>query len=301
MIKPTRNSPIRMSASRRAFNAVNITLLGLMAALCIAPVINIFSISLSSSVAATAGRVTFWPVDFSLVAYRMAFSNQYFFGALWISIQRVVLGTAITLFLNIITAYPLSRDTCYFKARKYYIWFYFFPMLFGGGLIPTFLVVKFTGLYDTIWALIVPGAVGIYNCILMLNFFRQLPKEMEEAAIIDGAGHGTILWKIIVPVSKPSIATVALFIIIAHWNEWFSAMIYMKGMSHYPLQTYLQSMLNLDLTQIQDFKQRMKASALSPKTLRAAMVFLTALPILAVYPFLQKYFTKGLVLGSVKG
>lgn len=246
-----------------------------------------------------AGEVTFWPVHFTVAAYKVAFSNSFFWSSMRISIARVIL--AITMVLNVITAYPLFRDSSYFRARKYWIWYFFFPTLFSGGVIPTFLVVKFTGLYDTIWALVIPGCAGIWNCILMLNFFRQLPKELEEAAIMDGGGHLTVLTKIILPVSKPVLATVALFTMVSHWNDWFGAYIYASNPQHYPLQTYLMSMLNIDVTKITDIKARELISQMSPKTLRAAMVFITALPILLVYPFLQKYFAKGLVLGSVKG
>lgn len=292
---------VRFGLAYDLFYGFNIVFLSLLALLCLLPLVNILAISLSDAAYAMAGDVTFWPVHFTLSAYIVAFSNRFFWGAMSISLQRVIFGTAITMALNVITAYPLSRDSGYFRARRYWIWYFFFPTLFGGGLIPTFLIVKFTGLYDTLWALIIPGCAGIWNCILMLNFFRQLPKELEEAAIMDGAGHMTVLWRIIAPVSKPVIATVALFTMVNHWNDWFTALIYMSKPQHYPLQTYLQSLLNLDLTKVTDFKQRQLLDKMSPKTLRAAMVFVTALPILMVYPFLQKHFAKGLVLGSVKG
>jgi len=296
-----KNGVMKQGVAYDVFYVVNIVFLSLTALLCLLPMFNILAISLSNATNARAGDVTFWPVNFTVASYQVAFSNKFFWSSLTISLERVLLGTTITMFMNIITAYPLSRDSGYFKARKYWIWYFFFPTLFGGGLIPTFLVVKFTGLYNTIWALVIPGCAGIWNCILMLNFFRQLPKELEEAAIMDGAGHMTVLWRIIVPVSKPVLATVALFTMVGHWNDWFAALIYSNGPQHYPLQTYLQSMLNLDLTKVTDFKQRQLLEQMSPKTLRAAMVFITALPILMVYPFLQKHFAKGLVLGSVKG
>lgn len=296
-----KNSAVKFGRGYEVFYAFNIAFLLALALLCLLPLVNILAISLSDATNALAGDVTFWPVNFTLSAYLVAFSNGFFWSSMSISLQRVIIGTALTMALNVITAYPLSRDSGYFKARKYWIWYFFFPTLFGGGLIPTFLVVKYTGLYDSIWALIIPGCAGIWNCILMLNFFRQLPKELEEAAIMDGGGHLTVLTRIILPVSKPVLATVALFTIVGHWNDWFSAYIYMSKPQHYPLQTYLMSMLNLDVTKVTDFKQRQLLEKMSPKTLRAAMVFVTALPILSAYPFLQKYFAKGLVLGSVKG
>lgn len=286
----------------RAFRAVNMVLLSIIGLSCLLPIVNIFCISLSSPGQAASGKVLFWPKGFMIDAYRKIFANTMFWNSLKISVQRVILGTALNLTITLISSYALSRDSEYFKARQYYIWYFFFPALFGGGLIPTFLTIKFTGLYNTIWALIIPGCAGIWNCVLMLNFFRQLPKEIEEAAIVDGAGHPTILWKIIIPVSKPAIATVTLMVMVSHWNDWFSGMIYMASAKGYPLQTYLMSLLSIDLTMISDFRTReLAAMQVSTKTLRSAMVFVTALPIMLVYPLLQKYFTKGLILGSVKG
>ena len=285
----------------KIFSAVNILFLSFIALLCVAPLVNLLAVSFSESPFASAGLVKFWPKGFTAASYQMAFSNKIFWNALRISLERVALGTSITFVLNVLTAYPLSKSVEVFPARRYYIWYFFFPSLFGGGLIPTFLIVKFTGLYNTIWALILPGAAGIWNCLMLLNFFRALPKELEEAAIVDGAGHLTILFRIFLPVSKACLATIMLFTMVGHWNSWFDGMIYMSGTSRYPLQTYLQSLINIDLTKITDFDARNLAEKASPKTLKAAMVFITALPILMVYPMLQKHFAKGIILGSVKG
>ena len=147
----------------------------------------------------------------------------------------------------------------------------------------------------------IPGALSAYNLILMLNFFRQLPEGVSEAAYIDGAGHWKILWMIIVPMSKPALATIALFVAVAHWNEWFNAMIFMKHVDHYPLQTYLQSMIISSNFQVTNLADLQTLSRLSNRTVNSAQIFVGMLPILCVYPFLQKYFTKGIVLGSVKG
>jgi putative aldouronate transport system permease protein len=217
-----------------------------------------------------------------------------------VTIERTVLGTAFGMFLTVTSAYALSKDSATFKARRYYVWFFFFTMLYSGGLIPTFLMVYYTGIYDSIWSLVVPGAVSVWNTILMLNFFRQHPKELEDAACIDGAAHWTILWKIFIPISKPALATVSLFTIVGHWNSWFDGMLYIKQVEHQPMQTYLRSLLNIDIARFLTSQQLQEVQKMSSKTLRAAQIFIAALPILAIYPFLQKYFTKGLVLGSVK-
>jgi len=198
-------------------------------------------------------------------------------------------------------AYPLSKKSDVFRARKIYVWIFFFTMLFNGGLVPTFLVVYYTGILDSIWALVIPGAVNTWNIILMLNFFRSMPVELEEAAFLDGASHWNILWRIFVPLSKPAIATITLFTIVGHWNAWFDGLLYMRKSYNYPLQTYLQSLLTIDISRFLTQEQQNIVAKLSPKTIRSAQVFIAAFPVLCVYPFLQKYFTKGLVLGSVKG
>ncbi|MCL1787573.1 MAG: carbohydrate ABC transporter permease [Defluviitaleaceae bacterium] len=289
----------------KVFYVINILFLAFLAALCILPLINILAVSLSTSHYVAAGRVSFWPVGFTNASYAIALRDARFWNSFSISVQRTVIGSAVNLFMTILVAYPLSKDSKYFPGRNRYMMFVFITMMFNGGLVPTFLVVHYTGLIDSIWSLILPGAVNAWFIVLMLNFFRQLPKEIEEAAIIDGAGHMTILWKIILPVSKASIATITLFAMVSHWNSWFDGMIYMRTLATRPLATYLQSLLTADVAR--ELGRHMPAEAqrymslLNTRTLRAAIVFLNALPIIMVYPFLQKYFAKGLVLGSVKG
>ncbi|GBG10528.1 putative ABC transporter permease, partial [Paenibacillus agaridevorans] len=187
-----------------------------------------------------------------------------------------------------------------FGWRTKYVWYFVITMFFGGGVIPTYIIVKETMLLNTIWALIIPGALNVWSAVLMLNFFRGIPKEMEEAALIDGAGHWSILWKIYLPVSLPSIATIGLFTIVGHWNSWFDGIIYMNSPEKYPLQSYLYTLvksINFKMITAQDISTLQN---LSEKTLRTAQIFLGALPIMLVYPFLQKYFVKGITIGSVK-
>nr|WP_276576358.1 carbohydrate ABC transporter permease [Caldicoprobacter algeriensis] len=271
------------------------------AALCLIPLINVFAVSLSSPSRATAGEVWLWPKDFTMEAYKYVMRSSDFWRAMFVSIERVVLGTAIGMLMTIMCAYPLSKKSDVFRARKIYVWIFFFTMLFNGGLVPTFLVVYYTGLLDSIWALVIPGAVNTWHIILMLNFFRSMPVELEEAAFLDGASHWNILWRIFVPLSKPAIATITLFTIVGHWNAWFDGLLYMRKSYNYPLQTYLQSLLTIDISKFLTQEQQNIVAKLSPKTIRSAQVFIAAFPVLCVYPFLQKYFTKGLVLGSVKG
>ncbi|WP_114379924.1 carbohydrate ABC transporter permease [Paenibacillus prosopidis] len=280
--------------------AVNIPLLLLISVLCIVPFVHLLAVSLSSNAAASAGEVKLWPIGFTFDAYRFLGQKAEFTRSLGVSLQRVALGTLINMFLVFITAYPLSKTIEHFRFRTVYVWFFAVTMFFGGGLIPTYMVVKETGLMNTIWALIIPGALNVWNTVMMLNFFRGIPRELEEAASIDGAGHWSVLWKVYLPVSLPSIATIGLFTIVGHWNSWFDGILYLNSPDKYPLQTYLSTLvtaINVKSITIDDLSALQN---LSEKTLRTAQIFLGALPIMLVYPFLQSYFVKGITVGSVK-
>lgn len=288
--------------SRKLFVMINTIVLTGITLLGIIPFIHLLSISLSSNTAAMAGEVKLWPVGFSWDAYVYLGEKVEFFRSLWVSIERVVLGTAVNMFLVFITAFPLSKSNDQFKYRTPYVWFFAITMFFGGGLIPTYIVVKNTGLIDSMWSLILPGALNVWNMVLMLNFFRSIPKELDEASRIDGAGHWRVLWQIYLPVSLPSIATIGLFTIVGHWNAWFDGILYMNSPEKYPLQTYLSTLImsiNAQMTSI-SIEQLKAMENLSEKTLRTAQIFMGALPIMVVYPFLQKYFVKGMTVGSVK-
>lgn len=283
------------------FAMLNVIFLSAAAVLCVLPLIHIVAVSFSSSTAAAAGYVKLWPVDFTWSSYDYTASRDEFWRSMWVSIQRIAIGTPLTLFLITLVSYPLSKETHAFRFRLVYAWIFFLTMLFHGGLIPTYITVKELGLLDTIWALVLPNAVPIFSVVLLLNFFREVPKELEEAAFMDGAGYWTTLWKIYVPISKPALATLALFSMVEHWNHWFDGLIYMGNPSNYPLQSYLQTIViqqNLaNLTR----EELMNLAQISDRTLKASQIFLGSLPIILAYPFLQKYFVKGIVLGSVKG
>jgi putative aldouronate transport system permease protein len=287
------------------FNIVNTIFLGVVSISCILPFINLLAVSFSGSTAVAAGKVGLVPVDFTLASYEYILSTGKFFKAMLISIERVILGTGLNLLLMIMVAYPLSKDKKgQLIGRKFYVYYFMITMLISGGMIPTYLVVSKLGLKNTIWSLILPGALPVSNMIILMNFIRELPAEMEEAAALDGAGPIQILFKIILPVLKPALATVGLFCMVGHWNDWFSGMIYMSNPDKYPLQTYLQSVIStFDQLLLSDSSHDIASilAQMNARTGRAAQLFLGALPIMLVYPFLQKYFTKGLVLGSVKG
>jgi len=296
---------IEVSTSRKVFNIFNVTVLIVLAILCLFPFINLLAISFSSRDAVVANRVTFWPVEFNLNSYRFILANNQFIQSLWISVQRVAIGLPLNVLLVILTAYPLSKSKKEFRSRSFFSWFFVFTTLFNGGLIPTFMVVRNTGLLNSIWSLVLPSALNVFNMLVVMNYMRSLPKEMEEAALIDGAGHFKVLTKIILPVCKPTLATIALFTFVFHWNSWFDGMIYMQRVSLYPLQTYLQTMI---INPEAFFRNASNASGaiaqfvrlVDARTTGSAQLFLAILPVLAIYPFLQKHFAAGLVLGSVK-
>ncbi len=292
---------IRLSLSRKIFLAADYLFLSFSALLCLLPLINVLAVSLSSSNAAAAGYVKLWPVEFTWSSYQYALTKPQFSQAFLISAKRVALGYVITMAVIILTAYPLSKEKNVFHARGKYAWIFIFTMMFSGGLIPTYMTIRYLGMLDTIWALVLPGAVPIFNVVLMMNFFRTIPHEIEEAAFIDGAGHFKTLLTIYLPLSLPSLATVSLFVIVNHWNSWFDGIIYMNHTYNYPLQSYLRTIIiNPDLQSMTSSEQLVMRE-ISERTFKAAQIFLGAVPILCVYPFLQKYFMSGLTMGSVKG
>ncbi|MCD9021724.1 carbohydrate ABC transporter permease [Cohnella silvisoli] len=293
---------VNTSFGKMLFPIFNYTVLIAFALLCLLPMIHVLAISFSSGTAAAAGYVTLWPINFTFKAYEFVANKPEFIRSMIVSFKRVLIGVPIDMLLIILIAYPLSKDERMLSFRKAYIVFFMITILFGGGLIPWYMVIKMTGLIDSIFALILPGAVPVFSVIILLNFFRNLPKEIEEAAFIDGASHWYTLWKIYVPLSMPAIATLILFSSVGHWNSWFDGIILMNRTEHYPLQSYLQTVVVqqglLKMVTIQDTQTFLEVSN---RTNKAAQIFIGALPILLVYPFLQRYFMSGIVLGSVKG
>lgn len=266
---------------------------------CLFPLLNMVAISFSDKAAASANMVGLVPVDFTTSAYKTLLGESQFWVSFWISIKRVFLGTIINMILTILLAYPLSKSKREFKGHDVYMYIVIFAMLFSGGMIPIYLTIKSYGLLNSIWALILPGAVPVFNVILLMNFFKGVPKSLEEAAAIDGASKLTILLKIYLPISMPALATIILFCIVNHWNDFFSGLVYMNKTSMYPLQTYIQQ-LSVDMSQITEPEQLKRFAQVSNKTLDAAKIVVSTIPLLIIYPFLQKYFVSGIVIGAVK-
>jgi len=289
------------TVSRKIFVVCNYVFLLSLAFICLCPIINVLAISFSDQAYVSAGLVKLLPKGFNTKSYEFVISNAEYLRSMLVTIKRVVLGVSTNLILTTLIAYPLSKEVREFKRRTFYAWMFMITMIFSGGLIPTYMVVNQFGLIDKIWALILPGAVPIFSVVLMLNFFRGLPKELEDAAFIDGAGYIIALFRIYVPISAPSIATIALFATVNHWNAWFDGLIYMNKPQNYPLQSYLQTVIIERNLEMMSSLEIANIEEISDRTQKAAQIFIGTLPILLVYPFMQRYFTKGIVLGSVKG
>ncbi|GIP27813.1 sugar ABC transporter permease [Paenibacillus sp. J23TS9] len=281
----------------RIFSIFNYVLLAVISIACLLPLFHLLMVSLSSTASANAGLVTFWPIGFTVEAYTKTFNNINFLTSLWVSVKRTVIGTALGLLVNALAAYALSKDNHVFRGRNSYLWYFVITMLFSGGLIPSYILILKLGLMNHLLALILPGLVAVYNLILLLNFFRTVPKELEEAAFIDGAGYLRSFVSIFLPVSMPVIATIALFTMVGHWNSYFDGLIYIKNAENLPLASLMQTIIVQGNTT--SFDPAVIAN-MSQRTLRASQIFIGALPILIAYPFLQRFFVKGIVIGAVK-
>lgn len=274
-----------------------------MGLICLLPLLNILAMSFSGSAAVTANQVGLVPMDFTLAPYQKLLGDEQFWRSFMISVVRVILQLALNMVLIVLMAYPLSKSKREFRARGVYMKLMIFAMLFNGGMIPTYLVVKRLGLLNTVWSLVLPGAVPIFNVILVMNFFAGVPKSLEEAAIIDGANPLQVLMRVYLPCSVPVLATVALFSIVGSWNDFFSGLIYITKVQNLPLMTYIQS-LNVNIADLvkggASADTLASVAAISNKNLNAAKIIVSTIPLLAIYPFLQKYFISGIVVGAVK-
>ena len=291
---------MKKSLSYKVFLVINAVLLILLALSCLYPFLNMFATSLSTNEAVMKGSVSIWPEGFNLEAYRRILKESQFWIGYKNTILYTVLGTIISLVMTIICAYPLSRKNLI--GKKPILLFMIFTMYFGGGLIPSYLLIKNLGIMNTIASIVLPGAISVYNMLIMKTFFQGIPESLIEAAQIDGMGHLGILCKIVVPLSKPILATMTLFYAVGYWNDWFTALIYMNSNSKYPVTLFLRDIV-MGVTLQAQSGQAIDASAATSvmaQTMQSATVMLVTVPILCVYPFVQKHFVKGVMIGSVK-
>lgn len=289
-----------ISKSYKLFIHINSIILVLIAVICLLPIIHILAVSLSEQGPANANKVGLIPIGVNFRAFFEAINDRRFTLSFIKSVERVLIGVSFNMAVTILCAYPLAMNKKEFPGRDKYMWFILFTMLFSGGLIPLFILVNQLNLMDSIWALVLPGAVPVFHVIILMNYFRQLPNEMKEAAFIDGAGYSSILLRIFLPLSKPVIVTLILFCFVNHWNSWFDGMIFMNDINLYPLQTYLQTLLSR-MNVSPNLEEARRLALISRRSLLFANVFMAIVPIMIVYPSLLKYYQSGIVIGSVKG
>ena len=283
--------------SNIVFKTVVYAIMVLVLLVCLIPFLYIISLSLSDPIAVVNGEVFVVPVGFSVEAYKQIFTYPNFFNAYLNTIIYTVFGTAISLFVMTLFAYPLSKP--HLRGQSIIMKLVVFSMFFSGGLIPNYLLVSRLGLINTRFAMLLPFCINTFNLILLINFFKSIPNDIEEAAIIDGLGYGGILTKIILPLSGAGLATVGLYTAVFFWNDWFNSLIYLKS-SQFPVMLYLRNIVN-GTTQLNNGGGSSAEAASLSMSIKAAVIIVSTLPIILVYPFVQRYFVKGVMVGSVKG
>lgn len=291
---------MKKSKSRIVFEIFNIILMAVLIVLTLYPILNQLAVSLSSNTGILTGEVTLLPIDFSLDTYKGLMKESKFWINYKNTIVYTVLGTVIGLFMTTICAYALSKKRL--VGRVVILRLIVFTMFFGGGLIPTYNLIKNLNMLDTIWAIVVPGAIIPYNVLLMKTYFEGLPVELEEASSIDGLSQLGFFTKIALPLSKPILATMTLFISVAYWNDWFAALLYLNDGDRYPVTLYLRNIM-MGATMASQTGVNIDASTVQsvPEGIQAASMILVIVPILCIYPFVQKHFVKGVMIGSIKG
>ncbi|WP_207953333.1 carbohydrate ABC transporter permease [Paenibacillus agricola] len=283
----------------RIFNAVNYSLLILVSCVAIIPFIYILAISFATPQEVAKGGLLLFPSEFTLGAYQYIFSTDTMTRGLLVSIYITVLGTFVNLLFTSLMAYPLARPNL--RGRRFLMLMILITMLFSGGMIPTYFVVKAFGMINTYWSLIIPTAISAFNLIVLKNFFQQIPDSLEDSAKIDGCNDLGILFRIVLPLSMPAMATFGLFYAVGHWNTFFNAVMYINDSEKFPVQIILRQIVLLSQDQIGDSTSQQDPTDYMPQTIRMAAIVVATIPILLIYPFLQKHFAKGVMLGSVKG
>ena len=296
---------MKTSRSERAIQWFIVIFLSIFAFLCLFPFYNSVILSLNDGKDALTGGIYFWPRQFTLKNYELIFSDVAVYRAYGITIARTLVGTVASVFVTSIFAYSMTKKQLI--GRKIYMTMCIITMYFGGGLIPTYLLMRTLHLRDSFWIFIIPGLVSVWNMIIFRSFFLQIPESLEESARIDGCNYLRTFFKIIVPVSKPVYASLGLFSAIGHWNDWFTASIYINNKNLFPMQSLLNQKINASNAAEQILAMSGSGMAaeyfngITTKSVILTTMVIATVPIIIIYPFLQKHFTKGMFLGSVKG
>jgi putative aldouronate transport system permease protein len=286
------------SVSRKLFNISNIIFLAALSLSMFLPILNVVAKSFSGTSALTMGEVALFPVDFTLINYEYVFSDFSIIRSIGVTVYITILGTFINLLLTSTMAYSLSRDE--FVGRKFFLMMVLITMIFPAPLIPLFIWINHLNLMNSLWALMLPGAISAFNFFVMRAFFKQIPGELIDSSRIDGCGELRILWNIVLPLSKPVMATIGLFYGIIHWNTYMHALYFINDPRLYPLQVKLRQMLITDDIQVDAQNTPFSDLIGSPEGIQMATVVVAMVPIIMVYPFLQRYFIKGMLIGSIK-
>lgn len=294
------SSNIRQSKGDLIFDIINTSLLVLVLVVVLYPLIYVVTASVSDMMLVVQGKVWLWPKGFNIDSYKAVFGNSKILIGYRNTIFYTIVGTTINLIMTIAGAYPLSRKD--FVGRNIFTLFFTFTMFFSGGLIPTYLMIKSLGMYNSIWVMLIPGAVGMWNMIIMRTFFQNsIPLELQEAAFIDGCTNFGVLFKIVLPLSAPIIAVMVIFYAVGHWNAFFTALIYLKDHNKFPLQLILREILIVNDMQDMVDANSVVQQAMMAESIKYAVIIVSSLPVLMLYPFLQKYFVKGVMVGAIKG
>lgn len=289
----------RYTRGQNIFNVFNLAFLTLLALAMFLPFLNVIAQSFSSSDAIINGRVGMWPKEFTMINYEYVFSDQSIWRAFGVSVYITVLGTFINLAATSSLAYPVSRPE--YVGRKYIVLIVLFTMVFTAPLIPNFILIKSVGLMNTLWALMIPGAISAFNFFVMRSFFMQIPPELIDSSRIDGCGELRIIYSIVLPLSKPVMASLGIFYAVGHWNAYMNALYYINKPSLWPLQVKLKKLFESDDISIDPASSAFSALAhTSPEGIKMAVIIIATLPIIMVYPFLQRHFVQGMMVGSVK-
>ncbi|OXM16934.1 carbohydrate ABC transporter permease [Paenibacillus herberti] len=291
---------VKKTKADRAVDAVLYAVMAVVMVVTLYPFWTQVVISLDGGAASGAGLIL-WPEQITMESYKLAFQFRELWTGYGNTLLRTLIGVALSVFFTALTAYPLAKKDL--PYNKVFTGFILFTMLFAGGMIPSYLVIKELNMLNTVWALVIPGMIGAFNVLIMRNFFRGIPDEIEESARVDGAGYTRIFFQIVLPLSKPVLATIALWVGVGHWNAWFDAMIYISDPDKQVLQMVLRKIvIQNDMSDISNVMNSIgKSTAFSGRQLQATVIMFSIIPMLIVYPFIQKYFVKGVMIGAVKG
>ncbi|WP_062108937.1 carbohydrate ABC transporter permease [Bacillus niameyensis] len=292
---------MNQSFGDKVFGIINNSLLFIILLVILYPLIFVLSASISNPMIVASGDLWLLPKELTFIGYKKVFQNQDIMNGYLNTLFYTTLGTLINVFMTTLGAYPLSRRDFY--GKNIIMFFFVFTMFFSGGLIPTYLVIKNLGMLNSFWAIVIPNAVAVFNLIIMRTFFQQnIPQEVEEAAEIDGCSNFQILWRIVLPLSTPIIAVMVLFYSVGHWNAYFDALIYLTDREKFPLQLILREILiQNSMDDMAGSSESMAQQMLYAQSIKYAVVIVANLPVLLLYPFLQKYFVQGIMVGAVKG